>query len=339
MSLKLTLANCKNRVCPWSKRKVSRDSLLLYRSNVFGFSTIESSNKFRAATDHFDELAKQYNGKKIKNVGSPLNSHCPWSQKAVSHDSLTEYLSFTVGFCNSDCRDTFATARSVFDDLIEESAVVREGAEIETTPTKRKRVSPKSAKKDDDAADIVNDSHRCSWARDPVFHHYHDTEWGVPSRGDDRYLFEMLILEGAQAGLSWKTILNKRESYKSAFDNFDIETVAKYDEEKILSLLENKGIVRNKLKVRSAVTNAQATLQVCAEFGSFSNYMWGFVNNEPIRNSPLSLSATTSLESDALSKDLKKRGFKFVGSTIMYAYMQAVGMVDDHEDSCQQKQK
>jgi len=176
---------------------------------------------------------------------------------------------------------------------------------------------------------------RCGWAKDHVYHIYHDTEWGVPCQDDDRYLFEMLILEGAQAGLNWRTILTKRQNYKEAFDDFDIATVAEYDEEKIASLLENPGIVRNKLKVRSAVTNARAALEIRKEFGSFSKYLWSFVNHTPIVNT---ISAEdriiTSPESDALSKDLKKRGFKFVGSTIMYAYMQAVGMVDDHEDTC-----
>ncbi len=177
---------------------------------------------------------------------------------------------------------------------------------------------------------------RCAWVTaDPLYLDYHDTEWGVPVF-DDRTLFEFLVLEGAQAGLSWLTILKKREAYREAFDHFDAQKVASYGEAKLADLLENKGIVRNRLKVTSTVTNAQHFLEVQEEFGSFSAYLWRFVEGEPIvklRRSLEEVPATT-LESDALSRDLKKRGFKFVGSTIMYAYMQAVGMVNDHTADC-----
>ena len=177
---------------------------------------------------------------------------------------------------------------------------------------------------------------RCAWVTDdPLYVNYHDHEWGV-SVHDDRTLFEFLVLEGAQAGLSWLTILKKREAYREAFDNFDVEKVANYGEAKITELLENKGIVRNRLKIRSSVTNAQHFLEVQEVFGSFDAYLWPFVSGEPIVNawaSSAEVPVTTS-ESDALSKDLKKRGFKFVGSTIMYAYMQAVGMVVDHTTDC-----
>jgi DNA-3-methyladenine glycosylase I len=164
---------------------------------------------------------------------------------------------------------------------------------------------------------------------------YHDEEWGVPSH-DDRHLFEMLILEGAQAGLSWDTILKKRESYRAAFDNFDPAVVAGYGPEKVELLLANPGIVRNRLKVNAAITNARAVLAVQAEFGSFDSYVWQFVGGAPIRNAWTSLDQIPARtpESDALSKDLLRRRFKFVGSTIIYAYMQAVGMVNDHVVDC-----
>ncbi len=177
---------------------------------------------------------------------------------------------------------------------------------------------------------------RCSWANvselDQV---YHDTEWGVPVH-DDRELFEMLILEGAQAGLSWTTILKKREGYREAFDNFDIDTVAAYDDEKVAELLANPEIVRNKLKVNGTVTNAKLVLELQKEFGSFDAYVWSFVGGKPIINHWESMSdvPVTTAESDAMSKAMKKRGFKFVGSTICYAYMQATGMVNDHMTSC-----
>ncbi len=164
---------------------------------------------------------------------------------------------------------------------------------------------------------------------------YHDREWGVPEH-NDRKLFEFLILEGAQAGLSWSTVLNKRENYRKAFDKFAPEKVARYKEKKIKSLLEDSGIIRNRLKINASVNNAQKFLEVQKEFGSFSEYMWQFVGEKPIINKFRSLSEipATTPESDSMSKDLKKRGFKFVGSTICYAHMQAVGMVNDHLVSC-----
>ncbi|MHC4121452.1 MAG: DNA-3-methyladenine glycosylase I, partial [Planctomycetota bacterium] len=175
-------------------------------------------------------------------------------------------------------------------------------------------------------------SNRCDWPGDnKLMTEYHDTEWGVPLH-DDRKLFEFLMLDNAQAGLSWQTILNKRENYRRAFDNFDPAKIARYNERKITSLLSNPGIIRNRLKVRSAVTNAQAFLETQAEFGSFDSYIWQFVDGAPIRNRWKTLEdiPATSAESDAMSKDLKKRGFKFVGSTICYAFMQSAGMVNDH---------
>ena len=180
-------------------------------------------------------------------------------------------------------------------------------------------------------------STRCEWAlqESTLYEHYHDKEWGVPVH-DDRLLFELLILEGAQAGLSWSTILNKREEYKKAFDNFNAKKVAAYDDKKVRSLLSNAGIVRNRLKVASATRNAKVFLEIQKEFGSFSAYIWNFVDGSPIQNSWKSMSeipAKTEL-SDAISKDLKKRGMNFVGSTIIYAYMQSIGMVNDHEISC-----
>lgn len=177
---------------------------------------------------------------------------------------------------------------------------------------------------------------RCQWAgNDPLYISYHDNEWGKPVY-DDRTLFEFLILEGAQAGLSWITILRKRENYRKAFDGFDPRLVAKYDQVKIQELLQNEGIIRNKRKIEAAIVNANAFLKVQEEFGSFSNYMWGFVGGKPIKNSWASIKeipAKTAL-SDAFSKDLIKRGFKFVGSTICYSHMQAVGMVNDHITDC-----
>lgn len=178
---------------------------------------------------------------------------------------------------------------------------------------------------------------RCAWCEDTFeeYVRYHDEEWGVPVH-DDQKQFEFLILEGAQAGLSWSTILKKREGYRKAFAGFDVEKVARFDEQKIQELLNNPEIVRNKLKVRSSVTNAQKFIEVQKEFGSFNTYIWSFVDGEPINNHWKSLSqvpATTEI-SDRLAKDLKQRGFKFVGSTIIYAHMQAVGMVNDHVISC-----
>lgn len=176
---------------------------------------------------------------------------------------------------------------------------------------------------------------RCGWAKNELAIHYHDTEWGVPLH-DDRGLFEFLILEGAQAGLSWDTILAKRENYRKAFDNFDAARVARYSETKCAKLLLNDGIIRNRLKVASAVSNAKAFLKVQKEFGSFDTYIWEFVGGKPIVNKVKSISdvAARTEISDAISKDLKKRGFNFVGSTIMYAFMQATGMVNDHLASC-----
>ena len=176
---------------------------------------------------------------------------------------------------------------------------------------------------------------RCAWATNPLTIAYHDREWGVPVR-DDRKLFEFLVLEGAQAGLSWDTILRKRERYREVYDGFDPEKVARYGARKRAQLLADPGIVRNRAKIEAAVGNARAFLAVRKEFGSFARYAWGFVGGKPLRNrrprgAP---TPTRSAESDALSKDLKRRGFKFVGSTIMYAFMQAVGMVDDHMVGC-----
>ncbi|TKD65381.1 DNA-3-methyladenine glycosylase I [Flavobacterium sp. ASW18X] len=180
------------------------------------------------------------------------------------------------------------------------------------------------------------DSIKCGWCiGDPLYEAYHDTEWGVPVK-DDATLFEFLVLETFQAGLSWITILKKRENFRAAFDGFDYKKIAAYPQSKIDDLLTDAGIIRNKLKVSATVTNAQAFIQTQEEFGSFSHYIWSFVNHKPIKNSFTSLKeipATTPI-SDALSKDLKKRGFKFVGSTVVYAFMQATGMVNDHITSC-----
>lgn len=176
---------------------------------------------------------------------------------------------------------------------------------------------------------------RCGWASNELAIHYHDTEWGVPQH-DDRVLFEFLILEGAQAGLSWDTILAKRENYRKAFDDFDPAKVAKFSEAKCANLMTNEGIVRNRLKIASAVRNAKAFLAVQKEFGTFDSYIWSFVGGKPIDGKRKELGdvpAKTEI-SDAISKDLKKRGFNFVGSTIMYAFMQATGMVNDHIKSC-----
>ena len=177
---------------------------------------------------------------------------------------------------------------------------------------------------------------RCAWCeKDDLYRKYHDEEWGIPVYEDSK-LFEFLLLETFQAGLSWHTILKKRESFQSAFDNFDYKKIANYSEDKIQELMLDAGIIRNQLKIRSAVSNAQAFMKVQEEFGSFSKYIWDFVDGKPIDNNRKSLSeipATTPL-SDAISKDLKKRGFKFVGSTVIYAQMQATGMVNDHVTDC-----
>jgi DNA-3-methyladenine glycosylase I len=177
---------------------------------------------------------------------------------------------------------------------------------------------------------------RCEWGQGTqLYITYHDTEWGVPEH-DERKLFEMLILEGAQAGLSWSTILNKRENYRAAFDNFDPAKVAAYDEQKVAELLANPGIVRNRLKIGAAIKNARAFLTVQQEFGSFDAYIWQFVGGVPRKNACRSMREipARSAESDAMSKDLQKRGFSFVGSTICYAFMQALGMVNDHVVDC-----
>jgi DNA-3-methyladenine glycosylase I len=176
---------------------------------------------------------------------------------------------------------------------------------------------------------------RCPWAKTGLYVQYHDEEWGVPVH-DDRLLFEFLILEGAQAGLSWETILKKRGSYRNAFDQFDPALIAKYGQKKCKSLLSDAGIVRNRLKVEAAVQNAKTFLAVQEEFGTFDVYIWGFVGGVPKRNAWKSLKEVpaSTPESDAMSKDLKRRGFKFVGSTICYAFMQAVGMVNDHLVGC-----
>ena len=176
---------------------------------------------------------------------------------------------------------------------------------------------------------------RCDWAQNELAILYHDREWGVPQY-DDRVLFEFLVLEGAQAGLSWDTILRKRKNYRAAFGGFDPRKVCRYDQRKVNSLMQDEGIVRNRLKIQSAIKNARAFLEIQKEFGSFSKYVWQFVGGEPkvnARTNLKSLPARTA-ESDAMSKDLKKRGFTFVGSTICYAFMQAVGMVNDHMVTC-----
>ncbi len=176
---------------------------------------------------------------------------------------------------------------------------------------------------------------RCEWAQNPQFQEYHDTEWGVPVH-DDRIHFEFLILEGAQAGLSWATILKRRQGYRQAFANFDPEKVAKFTDVDFSRLIQNIGIIRNKLKIRSAINNAQRFLDVQEEFGDFDSYIWQFVENSPLVNmwERMSQIPAVTKESETLSKDLKKRGFTFVGPTIIYAHMQAVGMVNDHVVSC-----
>jgi DNA-3-methyladenine glycosylase I len=176
---------------------------------------------------------------------------------------------------------------------------------------------------------------RCPWAKTDLYVQYHDTEWGVPVH-DDRLLFEFLILEGAQAGLSWETILKKRSSYRDAFDQFDAAVIAKYGQKKCKSLLADAGIIRNRLKIDAAIQNAKMFLAVQEQFGTFDEYIWGFVGNEPKQNAWESIKEVPAKtpESDAMSKDLKRRGFKFVGSTTCYAFMQAVGMVNDHLVEC-----
>ncbi|MFK7808637.1 MAG: DNA-3-methyladenine glycosylase I [Saprospiraceae bacterium] len=183
---------------------------------------------------------------------------------------------------------------------------------------------------------MSKEKQRCAWGESPeIYQKYHDEEWGVPEH-DDRKLFEMLILEGAQAGLSWLTVLQKREGYRKAFDNFDAKKMAKYSEAKKAKLKENPNIIRNKLKINAAVVNAQCFLEIVKEFGSFDKYIWQFIGGKPVVNHFKTMEEVpvSTPESDAMAKDLKKRGFKFVGTTICYAYMQAVGMVDDHVLSC-----
>ena len=181
-------------------------------------------------------------------------------------------------------------------------------------------------------------NNRCGWAKGEKDILYHDTEWGVPSH-DDGYIFEMLILEGFQAGLSWNTILQKRENFRKAFDNFDYSKIAEYDEMKLNEFLKNEGIIRNRLKINSTVTNARAFMKVQEEFGSFAKYIWNFTDEKRIINKWKELSEVpaTSELSDKISKDLKKRGFKFVGSTIIYSFLQAIGIIDDHLMSCPYK--
>lgn len=177
---------------------------------------------------------------------------------------------------------------------------------------------------------------KCSWCLgDPIYETYHDEEWGEPVK-EDAILFEFLILETFQAGLSWITILKKRDNFKKAFDNFDYKKIADYNQEKVYALLIDAGIIRHNLKINAAITNAQAFMEIQKEFGSFSTYIWDFVNGKPIKNKvqDYKKAAPTTDLSDTISKDLKRRGFKFVGSTVMYAYMQAVGMVNDHEVDC-----
>ena len=177
---------------------------------------------------------------------------------------------------------------------------------------------------------------RCDWCiGNPLYEQYHDEEWGVPVF-DDNTLFEFLILETFQAGLSWITVLRKRENFRAAFDNFDYKKVSKYNQEKIDTLLENAGIIRNRLKIKATITNAQAFMAIQDEFGSFSKYIWKFTEGKPIKNTFKSMSEipANTLLSDTISKDLKKRGFKFVGTTVIYAHMQATGMVNDHKVDC-----
>ena len=196
---------------------------------------------------------------------------------------------------------------------------------------------PRSATRLTSPAPPMKTAKRCGWAKlsNPLYLKYHDEEWGVPLH-DERRLFEMLVLEGAQAGLSWETILNKRENFRQAFNGFDPDRVARYGERQVRRLLRDAGIVRNELKIRAAVENARAYRKVRHEFGSFDRYIWSFVSGRPIRNHWRSLHQVPAKteESDAMSKDLKRRGFKFVGSTICYAFMQAVGMVNDHTTEC-----
>lgn len=175
---------------------------------------------------------------------------------------------------------------------------------------------------------------RCAWVNlnNPLYIKYHDEEWGVASH-DDTYLFELLVLESFQAGLSWECVLNKRDSFKLAFDNFDYHKISKYDKNKIKELMENKDIIRNRLKINAAITNAKVFMDIQKEYGTFDKYIWSFTNNKVVKNKD-GVMHTTSLLSDTISKDLIKRGMKFVGSTIIYSYLQAIGIIDDHEVDC-----
>ncbi|MEH6680664.1 MAG: DNA-3-methyladenine glycosylase I [Sediminicola sp.] len=180
------------------------------------------------------------------------------------------------------------------------------------------------------------EKHRCPWCiGDPLYEAYHDREWGVPLR-DDRGLFEFLVLETFQAGLSWITILRKRENFRDALDGFDFKKIAAYEAEKVELLMQDKGIIRNRAKINATVGNARSFMEIQHEFGSFSDYIWGFVNGSPIKNALISSknAPARTLLSDTISNDLKKRGFKFVGSTVIYAHMQATGMINDHEINC-----
>ncbi|TDQ70212.1 DNA-3-methyladenine glycosylase I [Methanimicrococcus blatticola] len=184
--------------------------------------------------------------------------------------------------------------------------------------------------------DKMSEKRRCEWAKTPLDCEYHDKEWGKPLH-DERRLFEMLMLEGQQAGLSWSTILKKREAMRKAYDNFDPEIMKNYDDKKMAELLENEGIIRNRLKVKAAVTNSNAYFKLKEEHGSLDNFLWRYVNGKPIQNHPKTIAdipVSTELSAQ-ISKDLKKIGFTFVGSTIIYAYMQAIGMVNDHLESCE----
>lgn len=180
---------------------------------------------------------------------------------------------------------------------------------------------------------------RCKWVnlKNPLYVYYHDFEWGIP-HFDDSYMFEFLLLESFQAGLSWECILNKRENFKKAFDNFDYTKIAKYDENKKEELAKNAGIIRNKLKIKATINNAKIFMDIQKEFGSFSNYMWGFTNKKIIKNIDDNFKTTSEL-SDKISKDLQKRGMKFVGSTIIYSYLQAIGIINDHELNCEFKNR
>lgn len=180
----------------------------------------------------------------------------------------------------------------------------------------------------------MNNKNRCKWVnfKSPLYIKYHDEEWGVPHYNDD-YLFEFLLLESFQAGLSWECVLNKREAFKDAFDNFDYNKISKYDESKIEELSNNKGIIRNKLKIKATINNAQKFIDIQKKYGSFSKYIWSFTDNKIIRNTDNNFNTTSEL-SDKISKDLQRRGMKFVGSTIIYSYLQAIGIINDHELEC-----